>query len=103
MTFKDREKAFEKKFEHDETMRFKAESRRNAKLAQWACEIMGRRDVEAYRAELQVADFEEAGDEDVFRKLRADCDAHKVEISDHRIRRHIDEAMREAIDEVKGE
>ncbi|MGR4000841.1 MAG: DUF1476 domain-containing protein [Alphaproteobacteria bacterium] len=103
MSLKDREQAFEKKFEHDETLRFKAESRRNGKLAQWACELMGLRDVEAYRTTLQVADFEEAGDDDVFRKLRADFDTHKVEISDHRIRRHIDEAMRTAMDEVHTE
>ena len=102
MDLKDREKAFSKKFEHDETLRFKAEARRNARLAAWAAELLGLPDSEhqAYREALQAADFEEAGDEDVFRKLRADFDEAKVEISDHRLRRQIDECMEEARREV---
>ncbi len=105
MVLDDREKAFEKKFEHDEQMRFRAESRRNRKLADWACELMGvtGKGVDEYRVALQAADFEEAGDEDVFRKLRSTLDAHGVDVSDHQLRKHMDKCFSEAMDEVKEE
>ena len=105
MVFEDREKAFEKKFEHDEQLRFRAESRRNRKLASWACELMGLtgEEVEKYRTALQAADFEEAGDEDVFRKLRENLTASGVEISDHQLRGKIDECFSQAITELKEE
>lgn len=104
MSFEDRQKAHEKAFEKDQELRFKAEARRNRKLADWAAELMDLPPPEgqAYRTALQAADFEEAGDDDVFRKLRADFDAHSVDISDHRIRRRMDEALSEAVAELKG-
>lgn len=96
--FNDREKAFEAKFAHDEEMRFRAQSRRNKLLGLWAAELMGLSgaDAEAYAREVIKADFEEAGDEDVFRKLRGDFDEKKVEISDHRIRKAMEGKMAEA-------
>lgn len=73
-TFDDRENAFENKFAHDAEMQFKAEARRNKLLGLWAAELMGKTgdDAAAYAKEVVKADFEEAGDEDVFRKVSGD-------------------------------
>jgi hypothetical protein len=73
-TFDDRENAFEAKFAHDSEMQFKAEARRNKLLGLWAAGLMGKSDEEAaaYAMEVVSADFEEAGDEDVVRKVVAD-------------------------------
>ena len=76
-TFEDRENAFESKFAHDEEMRFKAEARRNKLLGLWAAELLNKTSEEAeeYAREVVQADFEEAGDEDVYRKLAGDLGA----------------------------
>ena len=73
-TFDDRQQAFEAKFAHDAEMQFKAEARRNKLLGLWAAELMGKSGDEAaaYAIEVVKSDFEEAGDEDVFRKLSGD-------------------------------
>ena len=73
-TFDDRENAFENKFAHDEEMKFKAEARTNKLLGLWAAELLGKSgdDAAAYAAEVVKADFEEAGHEDVVRKVAAD-------------------------------
>lgn len=73
-TFDDRENAFEAKFAHDSEMQFRAEARRNKLLGLWAAELMGRTGdaAAAYAVEVVEADFEEAGDEDVVRKVVAD-------------------------------
>ena len=73
-SFDDRADAFENKFAHDAEMQFKAEARRNKLLGLWAAELMGKSgdDAENYAKEVVKADFEEAGDEDVFRKLAGD-------------------------------
>ena len=73
-TFDDREHAFEAKFAHDAEMQFKAEARRNKLLGLWAAGLMGKTGdaAEAYAREVIKADFEEAGDEDVFRKVSGD-------------------------------
>jgi hypothetical protein len=73
-TFDDREHAFEAKFAHDEEMKFKAEARRNKLLGLWAADLMGKTEAEAaeYAREVIKADFEEAGHEDVVRKVAAD-------------------------------
>jgi len=97
-TMKDRKDAFENKFAHDEELKFKAMARRNKLLGLWAAEKLGKTgaDAEAYAREVVAADFEEAGDEDVFRKIRADFDANGVEQSDHQIRRTMEELLEEA-------
>ena len=100
-TFDKREDAFEKKFAHDEELRFKAMARRNKALALWAAEKLSRTDLDDYLKELIAADLEEGGDEDVFRKIRKDFDAAGVAQSDHQIRRTMDELMSKAIAEVK--
>ena len=73
-TFDDRENAFESKFAHDEALRFKCEARRNKLLGLWAAGLMGKSGEEAaeYAREVVASDFEEAGDEDVFRKVAGD-------------------------------
>ncbi len=88
-SFNDREKGFEKKFAMDQDLRFKAESRRNKMIAEWAAEKMGVTgdDVAAYIKEVRKADFEEAGDDDVFRKVKGDLDAKGVLVSDEELRK----------------
>ncbi|MBB97657.1 MAG: aldolase [Rhodobacteraceae bacterium] len=73
-TFDDRERAFENKFAHDEEMLFKATARRNKLTGLWAAELMGKSgdEAEAYAKTVVIADFEEAGHEDVVRKLSGD-------------------------------
>lgn len=73
-TFDDREQAYEAKFAHDAELSFKADSRRNRLLGEWAAELLGKSgdDAKAYVKEVLAADFEEAGDEDVYRKLASD-------------------------------
>ena len=96
---------FEKKFAHDEELKFKAEARRNKLLGQWAAEKLGKSGdaVEEYAKEVIRSDFEEPGEEDVFRKIRADFDNAGIDQSDHQIRRTMDELLAEAIDQIKNE
>jgi hypothetical protein len=104
-TFDKREDAFEKKFAHDEELQFKANARRNRLLGQWAAGLLGKTgaDVDAYAREVVASDFEEAGDHDVFRKIRRDFDAAGVAQSDHQIRRTMDELMQTAIDQIRNQ
>jgi hypothetical protein len=73
-TFDDRENAFETKYAHDAEMKFRVEARRNKLLGLWAAGLLGKTgdDAAAYAKEVVAADFEEAGDEDVVRKVAAD-------------------------------
>ena len=73
-SFSDRENAFENKYAHDAEMQFKAEARRNKLLGLWAADLMGKSgdDAAEYAKEVVKADFEEAGDEDVYRKVAGD-------------------------------
>lgn len=75
-TFDDREHAFEAKFAHDEEMVFKAEARTNKKLGLWAADLLGKSgdEAEEYAKSVIIADFEEAGHEDVVRKVAADLE-----------------------------
>lgn len=100
----ERKDTFEKKFVHDEELKFKATARRNKLLGLWAAEKLGKtgEDAEAYAKDVVKADFEEAGDEDVFRKVRADFDAAGVEQSDHQIRRTMAELLDQAIESVRS-
>jgi len=102
-TFDNRKDAFENKFAHDEELRFKAESRRNKLLGLWAAGLLGKTgaDADAYAKEVIAADFEQAGEEDVFRKVRRDFDAAGVQQSDHQIRRTMDELMQQAIIQIR--
>lgn len=103
-TFNDREDAFEKKFAHDEELRFKAMARRNKMLGLWAAEKLGKSGAAAddYAKSVVFADFEEQGDEDVFRKIRKDFDDAGIAQSDHQIRRTMDELMGKAVEDIKA-
>ncbi|MGR7997307.1 MULTISPECIES: DUF1476 domain-containing protein [unclassified Xanthobacter] len=103
-TFDKREEGFEGRFALDEETRFKALARRNKKLGLWAAEKLGLEGeaAAAYAKEVVISDLEEAGDEDVFRKLRTDFDAKGVAISDHQIRRTMEELLAVASQEMKS-
>ena len=102
-TFDDRENAFENKYAHDQEIEFKAVARRNKLLGLWAAELMGIEDGESYAKEVVIADFEEAGHEDVFRKIRGDFDARGVEQSDHQIRHKMDQLLEDAREQIRNE
>lgn len=87
-TFDDRERAFEAKFAHDEEMQFRVMARRNRLLGEWAARQMGLTEAEAesYAKDVVRADFEEAGDEDVIRKVLGDLTAAGVDTDDATIR-----------------
>lgn len=91
-TFDDREHAFESKFAHDEEMKFKAEARRNRLLGLWAAELMGKTgpEADAYAVEVIKSDFEEAGHEDVVRKVSGDLGGRATEAE---IRTKMDELL----------
>jgi hypothetical protein len=103
-TFDKREEGFEKQFAHDEELRFKATARRNKLLGLWAAQKLGLSGAEAetYAKEVVLSDFEEAGDHDVFGKIRKDFDAKGIAQSDHQIRRTMDELMEKAIADIKA-
>ena len=103
-SFDKREEGFEKKFALDEELRFKANARRNKLLGLWAAEKLGKSgdEAEVYAKSVVVADFEEAGDDDVFRKVRKDFDAAGVQQSDHQIRRTMDELMGTAVQQIQA-
>jgi hypothetical protein len=104
-TFEERQKGFERKFALDEELKFKATARRNRLLGLWAAGEMGIAGdaAQAYAREVVKADLAEPGEEDVFRKIRADFDAKGVNQSDHQIRRMMAEMMGEAIAQIETE
>ncbi|NBD29632.1 MAG: DUF1476 family protein [Alphaproteobacteria bacterium] len=101
-TFDDRENAFENKFAHDAEMQFKAEARRNKLVGLWAAELLGKSgdDAEAYAREVVKADFEEAGHEDVYRKLAGDLGDKADEAT---IRAKMAECLKEAKAQIVSE
>ena len=104
-TFDKREEGFEKKFAHDEELRFKATARRNKLLGLWAAEKIGLKgpEADAYAKEVVIADFETPGDEDVFAKVRKDLDAKGVKgVSDQEIRSAMDSLLMKAVDELQA-
>jgi hypothetical protein len=100
-TFDEREGAFERKFVLDEDQKFRATARRNRMLGNWAAEQLGKSGDEAtaYAKEVVASDIIEAGEHDVFRKVRADFDAADVSVSDEEIRT----AMRDFLDKAAAE
>ncbi|MCK3780160.1 DUF1476 domain-containing protein [Ensifer sesbaniae] len=103
-SMKDRQEGFEKKFAVDEELKFRVMARRNKLFGLWAAEKLGKTGVDAdvYAKEVVLADFEEAGDNDVFRKVRADFDAAGIAQSDHQIRSIMDELLATAVDQIKS-
>lgn len=102
-SMKDREEGFERKFAHDEDLKFRATARRNKKLGLWVAEKLSKTGdaAAAYATEVVQADFEEAGDEDVFRKVRSDLDAAGVPVTDQEIRREMEMLLQAAILEIQ--
>ena len=96
--FNDRQKAFENKFARDDELQFKVTARRNRLVGEWAAAKMGKSgdDIAAYAKEIVEVDFEEAGDEDVVRKLLADFEAAGTDVDDAAIREALEENMNEA-------
>lgn len=97
-TFDDREHAFEAKFARDEEIAFRVTARRNKLLGHWAAHKMGltAEETDAYAKAVVHAEFEEAGDEDVVRKLLGDLTAAGVDIDDAEVRRALGDQMVEA-------
>jgi hypothetical protein len=100
-TFDKREEGFEKKFAHDEELRFKAMARRNKLLGLWAAGILGKSgaDAESYAKEVVLADFEEAGDNDVVRKVFKDLEPKGV--TEQQVRAQMTELLAAAIEQIK--
>ena len=103
--FEDREKGFERKFAHDEELKFRATARRNKLLGLWAADKLGLTgdEAQAYAREIVKADLAEPGEEDVFRKVRSDFDAKGIAESDHQIRRMMGELMAAAVSQIESE
>ena len=97
-TFDDRERAFETKYARDQDMQFRIVARRNKLLGQWAAGLMGLSQAEsdAYAGDVIRADFEEAGDEDVIRKLVGDLASAGVDCDDKKIREALEHKTVEA-------
>jgi hypothetical protein len=102
-SFEDRRRGFESKWAHDAEMQFRIMARRNKLLGQWAAGEIGLsgEKADAYAKAVVAADFEEPGDEDVFRKVRADLDKSKY--SDHAIRQKMADLLEVASDQVQHE
>ncbi|MGH6871543.1 MAG: DUF1476 domain-containing protein [Rhizomicrobium sp.] len=103
--FKEREKGFESKWAHDEELRFKVMARRNKLLGLWAAGLMGLEGAQAegYARSVIQADFQEAGDEDVLRKVKADFDREAVAQSASALRARMEELLAAAADQVMKE
>ena len=97
-TFDDRERAFEAKFAHDEELTFRIAARRNRLLGEWAAGLMGltKEESDAYAKAVVQADFEEAGDEDVIRKVLGDLISANVNIDESTIRAALGDKAAEA-------
>lgn len=104
-TFNEREKGFEAKYKHDKDIEFKATARRNKLLGLWAAELMGIEGdaAAAYGREVVQSDFEEPGDDDVLRKVHGDLQAKGIDKSQQQVRKHMDELMGDARDQIMKE
>lgn len=103
--FDEREKAAESQFSHDKELKFKATARRNKLLGHWAAGLMGMEGeaLDAYARQVIESDFEETGDEDVYRKIKGDLDEKGVNQSEHQIRRQMEDLMATALEQVRAE
>jgi hypothetical protein len=103
--FEDRQKGQEAKFAFDAEKKFKAEARRNKLVGIWAAELMSLKgdEAKAYAADVVAADFEEAGDEDVFRKVSADLKAKGLNIGDDVIRQKMQQLVLVANEQIAAE
>jgi hypothetical protein len=104
-TFDERQKGFEKKFAMDQDLKFRAESRRNKMIAEWAGAKLGitGAPLEDYIKAVRKADLEEKGDDDVFRKIRGDLDAKSIAVTDADIRDAMFKFLETAVAQIQGE
>jgi hypothetical protein len=102
VTMNDREKAFENKYAHDQETKFRIVARRNKLLGQWAGDLLGKSDVDAYAKEVVASDFEEAGDEDVVRKVAGDLKAGGVATTEEEIRARMIELLAVAAAQIEA-
>jgi len=106
-TFDDREKGFEQKYKHDKELDFKVNARRNRLLGLWAAKEMGIPDAEAeaYAKTVVMADFQKPGEEDVVEKVVTDFKQKGIEMTEHRVRKHmadlLDMARKQVMTELK--
>jgi hypothetical protein len=103
-TFSNRQKAFENKFAHDQDLKFKAESRRNKMLAEWAAAKMNMAgpEIEDYVKAVRKADLAEKGDEDVVRKVAKDFADKGIKVADEEIRTMMGEFLGQAVDQIES-
>lgn len=103
-SMKDREEGFERKFAFDEELKFKATARHNKLLGLWAAEKLGKTgpDAEAYAKEVVAADFQEAGDGDVLRKVAGDLDAAGAGQTEQQVRAVMDELLAKAVEQIRN-
>ncbi len=103
-TFDDRKDAFEKKFAHDEELRFKATARRNKLFGLWVAERLGKtgEEAEAYARSVVLADFEEAGDGDVLRKVRQDLEGAGSPVAEAELKDRVAQLTARAAEEIKA-
>ena len=104
-TFDERQKGFEKKFAMDQDLKFRAESRRNKMVAEWAGAKLGITGaaLDDYIKAVRKSDLEEKGDDDVFRKIRGDLDAKSIAVTDNEIREAMFKFLETAVAQIQGE
>jgi hypothetical protein len=103
--FDDRKKGFEDKYKHDKELEFKINARRNKLLGLWAAKELGipAAEAEAYAKSVVMADFEKPGDDDVVEKIVGDAKAKGIDITEHRVRKHMGELLDTARQQIMGE
>jgi hypothetical protein len=104
-TFDDRQRAFEDKFKHDQDLQFRVVNRRNKLMGLWAASQLGKAgaDADAYAKEVVLSDFEKPGDDDILDKVLKDFQAAGIEMSTHRLRKHLEELTAAAKEQVMKE
>jgi hypothetical protein len=104
-TFDDRQRAFEDKFKHDQDLQFRVVNRRNKLMGLWAASQLGKSgaDADAYAKEVVLSDFDKPGDDDILEKVLKDFQAAGVEMSEHRLRKHLNELTAAAKEQVMKE
>lgn len=104
-TFDDREQGFENKFSHDQELEFRITARRNKLLGLWAAQLLGIHgsDAETYAKNLAELELQKPADENVITKVLSDFKARGIEMSDHRLRRHLDELGQTARSQIMTE
>lgn len=104
-SFDDRKKGFEEKYKHDKELAFKVNARRNKLLGLWAAQELGvpAAEAEAYAKSVVMADFEKPGDDDVVEKILADAKAKGVEMTEHRVRKHMHDLLEAARQQIMSE